>query len=132
MAEREPLAGKIKDAIPLQNHWETFVDWLLDKTELFAQKYRYTLTAHLINLALEIQRKIIHARFQTKKLEVLEEIHIDLEVMSGLLRHCFHKKLLAANSFEHACQQLEEASKMVAGWKKYQGEKEKHHEATEI
>ncbi len=122
MATGEPLGEKIKDAIPLQNHWESYVNWLLAKTELFAKKYRYTLTARLINQAFDIQEKVIRARFLPRQetLPLLRELHIDLEIFASFLRHCYNRKLLSVNAYEYAYAQLEEASKMVAGWKKFQ------------
>lgn len=126
---REPLGEKIKDAVPLQNHWEDFVSWLLGKTELFAQKYRYTLTARLLNLALDIQEKIIRARFLpgSEKLAILESLHIDMEIMASFFRHCHHHRLFSAEAYEYASKKLVEATKMVAGWKKY--EKGQHESA---
>lgn len=113
----------MKDTIPLQNHWENFLDWLLLKTELFATKYRYTLTSKIINLALEIQESIIRARFTKDRMEFLKKIHIDLEVLSSLFRRCYNIKLFSSAAFEYASTQTEEALKMVSGWKKYQSKK---------
>ena len=124
MAQRRSLDRHIKDSIPLQNHWESFVSWLLEKTELFAQKYRYTLSARLINLSLDIQEKIIRARFSSDKLALLRELHIDLQVLDALLRCCHIKKLLAHNAYEYACEQMQLSDKMVAGWKKFIEEKQ--------
>ena len=99
---RDLLATKIKDAIPLQNHWETFIDWLLEKTELFAKKYRYTLTARIMNLAFDIQEKIIKARFNSEKLEILNCLSIDIEIMNSFMRRCYNKKLLSVKEIGRA------------------------------
>lgn len=124
MAKRRSFNERIRDPIPLQNHWENFVSWIMDKGELFALKYRYTLSARLINLALDIQEKIIRARFTSDKLALLQELHVDLQVLEALLRCCHTKRLLAHNAYEYACKQMEQSYKMVAGWKKYIKEKQ--------
>lgn len=119
-----PTSESIKDAIPLQNHWENFLDWLFHKTELFAQKYRYTLSARLIDKALDIQEQIIRARFASQKAEILQALSIEMEIMLCLLRRCYHQKLFSVSAYEYAIEQMAQAGKMTTGWRKYQKEKE--------
>lgn len=94
--------------------------WLLDHTEKFPRRLRFTLTNRIDNLALDIFEAIVEARFTRKKTTILERLSLGLEKLRLLLRLAKARGVLDRRSFEHACQEIDTAGRMVGGWLRQQ------------
>ena len=77
--------------------WYDFSKWLLDKTEKFPKKVRFSFSNRIDNLALDIIEGIIEARYSRNKKDILRRIdRHDITVKRGAaadslqnhLRHC--------------------------------------------
>jgi hypothetical protein len=99
-------------------HWETFLGWLLDHTERFPKRLRFTLTNRIENLALDVFEAIAEARFRRDRLPSLERVSLGLDTLRLLLRIARDRRCLDPRSFEHACKQIDQAGRMVGGWLK--------------
>jgi len=104
----------------LFGHWESFLGWLLDHTEKFPRRLRFTLTNRIDNLGLDIFELIIEARYTRQRIPVLERINLGLEKLRLFLRIARDRRFLAPRSFEHAIQQIDVAGRMVGGWLRQQ------------
>lgn len=101
-------------------HWEAFVGWLLDHTEKFPRRLRFTLTNRIDNLTLDIFEAIVEARYSRQRIPILERINLALEKLRLLLRLARDRQVLPRRSFEHACKEIEVAGRMVGGWLRQQ------------
>lgn len=104
-------------------HWEAFTAWLLDRTEKFPKRLRFTLTNRLDNLTLDVFEALIEARYTRDRARILEDLNLKLETLRLLLRIAKDRRVLDVNSFEHACRTIDTAGRMVGGWLKYSKEK---------
>jgi hypothetical protein len=103
---------------PLFILWYDFLRWLLEKTEKFPRKVRFSLSNRIDNLALDIVEGIIEARYSREKQDVLRRIDLDMEKLRVLLRMCHDLKHLDHKGYEFASKKINEAGRMVGGWRK--------------
>lgn len=104
-------------------HWEKFLGWLLDHTEKFPKRLRFTLTNRIDNLGLDIFEAIVEARFTRQRIPILERINLALEKLRLLLRLARDRRILDLGSFEYACREIDVAGRMVGGWLREQRER---------
>ena len=111
----------MSDEVPtLFVHWEKFLGWLLDHTERFPRRLRFTLTNRIDNLVLDIYEGLVVARYTRHRIPILERINLDLEKLRLLLRLARDRGFLNRRSFEHGCKEIETAGRMVGGWLRQQ------------
>ncbi len=106
--------------LPLFAHWYEFVKWLLDRTEKYPRKARFTFSNRIDNLALDIMEWIVEARYSTGKRDILRRIDLGMERLRVLVRLCHDKQYLDNRGYEYASKQINEAGKMVGGWRRQQ------------
>lgn len=107
---------------PLFVLWYDFVKWLLLKTEKLPKKVRFTLSGRIDNLALDIVEKLIEARYSKEKKELLRRADLNMEKLRVLLRISNELGYLDKKGYEFASKKLNEAGKMLGGWRKQQKE----------
>lgn len=100
----------------LFTHWEGFVGWLLDRTEGFPKRLRPTLTHRIENTALDVFDALVDARWNRGRVAALERANADIDRLRLLLRLAAERRALGRRSFQHACEELERAGRMVGGW----------------
>jgi len=108
---------------PLFILWYDFLKWLLEKTEKFPRKIRFSLSNRIDNLALDILEGIVEARYSGKKKDILRRVDLFMERLRVLLRICHDLEHLDHKGYEFASKKINEAGKMVGGWRKQQGKK---------
>jgi hypothetical protein len=104
--------------------WYDFLRWLLGKTEKFPKKVRFSFTVRIENLALDIAEGIIESRYSNVRKAILRRIDLNLEKLRVLLRMCHDLRYLDGKGYEFASRQINEAGKMIGGWRKQQEKKE--------
>jgi hypothetical protein len=106
--------------LPLFVLWYDFLKWLLQKTEKFPKKVRFSFIGRIDNLALDIIEGITEARFSRNKSDILQKIDLKLEKLRILLRLSNDLRYLDNKAYEFASKRINEAGKMVGGWRKHQ------------
>jgi len=101
-------------------HWERTLGDLLDRTMRFPKAQRFTFAARVDGRALDMLEKLVQARWASgrRKESLLEDADADLAVLRVLVRVCFERRLLARAGFEHVVRNLDEAGRMLGGWRK--------------
>ncbi len=105
---------------PLFVHWQQTLGWILDTTERFPQKARFTLANRMADLALDILEGIIEAIYQKQRTAILRRINLNLEKLRVLFRLCYQRHYISSKQLEHINRQLNEAGQMTGGWLKQQ------------
>jgi hypothetical protein len=105
---------------PVFVFWFDFLRWLLDKTQKFPKSVRFSFTVRIENLALDVIEGIIEARYSSERKAILRRIDLDLEKLRVLLRMCHDLRYLDGKGYEFASRQINEAGKMIGGWRKQQ------------
>ena len=108
---------------PLFVLWYDLSKWLIQKTEKFPRKIRFSFSNRIDNLALSIIESIIEARYSRRKKDVLRRIDLDMEKLLVLLRMCHDLKHLDHKGYEFASKKINEAGRMVGGWRKQEAKR---------
>jgi 23S rRNA-intervening sequence protein len=105
---------------PLFVLWYDFTRWLLERTEKFPRKIRSTFRLRIDNMALDVLEGIVEARYSRDKAHILRRIDLKMEVLRLMLRMCHDMRHLDHKAYEHASRTINEAGKMVGGWRRQQ------------
>ena len=73
---------------------------------------------------MDILEGVIEARYSKNKKEMLRRIDLSLEKLRLLLRMCHDMQYLDHKGYEYAARNINEAGKMVGGWRKHQKKRE--------
>lgn len=105
-------------------HWERTPGALLDRTSGFPRAQRFTFAAPIDGLALDILEALVQARWarRAEKARLLAAADTDLAVLRVLVRLCFERRLLARAGFEQVVRDLDEAGRMLGGWRRQVGD----------
>ena len=117
----------MQDNVPVFTLWQEFVAWILQHTDKFPKSKRFSFSLRIENTVLDILEDIVRASYSKpyQKIQYLDKINLNLTVLRILLRLAMREKYLPYNSYEFASEKIEEAGKMIGGWKKTLDEKSK-------
>ena len=107
---------------PLFSFWEETLSDLLDRTLKFPKAVRFTFSTRIDNLALDVFERIVEARYAPAgaKREALRRADLSLAKLRVLLRVCHDRRYLDRRGFEHVARRLDEAGRMLGGWRRQQ------------
>jgi hypothetical protein len=110
------------DELSLFIHWEKTLGDLLDRTAKFPKAVRFTFTTRIDNLALDIIESLTEARYARpgRKGALLKDIDLSMARLRVLLRLCNQRGYLDHRGFEHVMRYLDEAGRMIGGWRKHE------------
>ena len=99
--------------------WERTLGDLLDRTAQFPKAVRFTFASRIDTLALNILDALVRARWAPRAATapLLQSADADLAVLRVLVRLSFERRYLARGGFEHVVRQLDEAGRMLGGWR---------------
>jgi hypothetical protein len=99
--------------------WVDFLKWLLNTTEKFPKKVRFTFTSRVDNIALDILENIIECRYNPSQRKAgLYRINILFEKLRVLLRICHELEYISNRQYEYAALHINEVGKMTSVWLK--------------
>ncbi|MDQ1350421.1 MAG: hypothetical protein QG657_723 [Acidobacteriota bacterium] len=99
--------------------WVDFLKWLLQATDKFPKKVRFTITTRIDNLALDILENIIVCKYdRNARPSGLKKINLHIEKLRVLLRISHDFKYISTRQYQYAAIQINEVGKMVWGWLK--------------
>lgn len=114
------MPNRPNEELPIVQRWYAFLSWLLDVTEKFPKRIRWSLTNRIESLALEILEDLVEAKYRQRKLDLLLSINRKLDRLRILLRLCHDKQYLSGGAYEGASRRLDECGQMLGGWIKEQ------------
>lgn len=111
---------KTDSTLQVFEDWYTFLNWLLDHTDKFPKRMRFTITSKLESLALSVLDQFITVRYETKakKKVLLKKINLDIEKMRVFIRLSHDRKALNVKSYNYAVKELQSIGKQIGGWMK--------------
>jgi hypothetical protein len=104
-------------------HWEKTLGDLLDRTLKFPKAVRFTFSSRIDNLALDIIENLTLARYAppARQRALLAEVDGSLARLRVLVRLSYERRYLGRRGFEHVVRNLDEAGRMVGGWRRALG-----------
>ena len=115
------LQAKTMEDLPLLIQWMDFLKWLLQITEKFPKRVRFTFSDRINSIALNIVEDLVEARYSRTKIQSLRRVNLSLEKLRVLLRIAYECQILPHVSYEYAMTGLNQVGKNLGGWLKQQG-----------
>lgn len=115
-----PLAKPV-DEPALLVLWERVVGDLLDRTAKFPKVVRFTFAGRIDGIVLDFLERIAEARWAPapRKRVLLAEADLLLVRLHVLLRLAHDRRYLDTGGFEHVVRGVDEAGRMLGGWRKH-------------
>jgi len=113
----------MREDYPLFVHWYRTLDWILTTVEKFPRNARFSLASRLADGALDIMELIVEAIYTKQRLHILEKVNLYIEKQRVLFRIAHDRRYLSTRQHEFIARALDEAGRMVGGWRKQSGEK---------
>ncbi|MBI2191592.1 MAG: diversity-generating retroelement protein Avd [Planctomycetes bacterium] len=114
------MEANSSDDIPILQRWYSFLSWMMDVTEKFPKRIRWSLTSRVESLSVEILEDLMEAKYRRKKLDLLLALNRKLARLRILLRLCHEKQYLSMGAYETASRRVDECGQMLGGWIKEQ------------
>ncbi len=101
-------------------YWENLLGDLLDRTARFPKAVRFTFSARIENLALDILEDLVEARYAAgcERAAALRRADGRLARLRVLLRLAHSRGYLDHRGYEHAARGVDEAGRMLGGWRR--------------
>ncbi len=101
-------------------HWEEFLGWFLPHTGRWPKSHRFTLCQRVQALALDVAELLVQARYDRRgRAQVLSDVNLRLERIRLLCRLARAVDAMPARGFETAIRGVDEAGRMVHGWRQH-------------
>lgn len=107
-----------KDDYPLFVHWYQTLDWILSTVERFPKHARFSIASRLADAALDTMTLIVEAIYTKNRIRLLNRINLLLEQQRVLFRVACDRRYLSIRQHAHIAAALDEAGRMVGGWRK--------------
>jgi len=118
---RPPARTAGPELLVLQR-WEESAGFLLAHTERWPKSARFTLAQRIQNHALDVVEMLAEARYEPgQRARLLKEANLRFERMRLLLRIARGAGIESKPGFEGALRRIDEAGRMVYGWRQTLG-----------
>jgi hypothetical protein len=115
--ERPPPRKAGPDLLVLQK-WEDFCAWLLQHTGRWPKHARFTFAQRVENHALDIAELLVIAKYErAQRRDALYRVNLKLERLRHLFRLAKAAGVMPNRGFESALRGVDEAGRMVHGWR---------------
>jgi hypothetical protein len=106
--------------LPIFVLWERLTLELLERTTRFPKAVRLSLTTRIESAALDVLEGLATVRFDTGPTKAVRLVELDrhLTRLRVLLRLAHARRYLDTGGYEHVSRQLDEAGRMLGGWRK--------------
>ncbi len=120
-----PAAREAGPELLVLAKWEEFTGWLIEHTAKWPKSARFGLVRRIDDHALDVTELLIVARYEPReRRRTLREVNLRLERLRFLLRIATTRRIMPASAFETAVRQVDEAGRMLHGWREVLGGRE--------
>ena len=112
----------LKD-IPIFHKTYELMLWVYTVVNKFPKKQRFVLAQDIEKTAIKFLKLIIKANYLREKALILSEASIEIDLFLILIRFSKDLHFLSKRQYEFAASQINEISKMLGGWLKYEENK---------
>lgn len=97
--------------------------WVYTVVNKFPKKQRFVLGQEIEKTAIKFLKLIIKANYSREKASLLSEASIEINLFLILIRFSKDLHFLSKRQYEFTASQINEISKMLGGWLKYEENK---------
>ncbi len=92
--------------------------WMIPQIDKFPRQRRFTLGERLETSLLGMLELLVKAAYTRRRLPILQEANLQLEVLRHLWRMAFELKVLAMRQYEHGARLMNALGAQIGGWAK--------------
>jgi len=108
----------MREDYPLFVHWYRTLDWILDAVERFPKSARFSVASRIAEAALDTMDLVVAAIYTKSRTHILDQMNLGIERQRVLFRLSHDRKYISTRQYEHIADALDEAGRMVGGWRK--------------
>ncbi|MBN1617114.1 MAG: diversity-generating retroelement protein Avd [Spirochaetales bacterium] len=106
------------DDYPLYISWRRITEYLIELCGSYPRNVRFTLCDRITNISLDVLEAIIEAIYAKQKTDILQSANLYMEKLRALMQISVNKKYISVRQYEHITREINEAGKMLGGWKR--------------
>lgn len=95
-----------------------FLLWFVPAVEKFPRSQKFLLGDRIQATALDVLERLIEATYDRRREAALEAANLGLDKLRILFRLAHDLRYLDTGRYEHAARNIEEAGRLVGGWRK--------------
>lgn len=107
-----------REDYPLYVHWYQTLNRILDHAESFPRNARFSLGSRVADAGMDVLEGIVRAIYTRDREAILAEVNLKLEWLRVLFRIAHDRRYLSTRQYEHMARALDQAGRMVGGWRK--------------
>lgn len=108
----------MRDDYPIFVHWYRTTDWILATVAGFPKNARFSLASRIADHTLDVVEMIVEAIYTRERDPILQRINLTLEKLRVLFRIAHDRRHLSTRQYEHIAKAIDEAGRMIGGWRK--------------
>jgi hypothetical protein len=95
--------------------------WMIPHLDKFPRARRFTLGERLETGLLTVLELVVEAAYTHKKIALLQQANVKLEVVRHLWRLAHELKVMATRQYEHGAKLIDDLGRQIGGWLRSQG-----------
>ena len=103
---------------PAVEKYYQFLLWLVPTVDKFPKAQKFVLGERIEATAIDVLERLIEATYTRERTALLGQANLGIEKLRFLFRLAFDLKFIDIRRYEFACRSLEEAGRLVGGWRK--------------
>ena len=112
-----------QDDLPIIQRMYDLILWYVPRLNKMPRNYRFVLGDRIQSSLYGVLEGLIRARYARDKLELLETLNVELEVVRYQTRLCRAFDILDVRRFEHVSKLINEIGENLGGWIRQQRRK---------
>jgi hypothetical protein len=109
-------SAKIEAELPIIQRVYDLILWYVPRINKFPRDHKFVLGDQMQRTLYGILNGLIRARYRTEKVDLLETLNSDLEVLRYQTRLCKDFELLDVRRYEHVSKLINGVGKDLGGW----------------
>jgi len=109
--------------LPIIQRTYDLIKWYVPRINKFRRDQKFILGDRIQNTLYRFLEGLIRARYQKKKLEILEDLNAELDILRYQTRLCRDFDLLDIRRFEYVSGLINEIGENLGGWIRQQARK---------
>lgn len=112
----------MSDQLPIIQKTYDLIRWYIPILNRLPRAHRFGLGDRMVNGLYDLLERLIVARYQRKKLPLLEPLNSKLDILRYQTRLLLDFELISVKRYQYAGQLLDEIGRNLGGWIKQQRE----------
>lgn len=111
------------EELPIIQKTYDLIKWYVPILNRLPKAHKFTLADRMINRLYDISEGLIVARYAKEKLERLQSVNVQLDILRSQTRLLLDFRLIAVRRYEYAIKSINDIGVELGGWMKQQSKR---------